>query len=189
MSYINFQVGEKFPLIIKEKGDGGIFQYDVNGAMFILKLSKVDIIAVEAFRTGKVELGLFFEKNIIFLLYKIDGVINGWADSPYTIHFHTEDQLPKLEDVKEKTLSLYLVHSELDILLSMRTVTLPDDFFDRLIDSVKSQQKAPFSKDGYVADIQQVWNKYSSEEMYEKAIAKHEIEFDIEAIKGNDEQN
>ena len=188
MSYVNFQVGEKFPLVIKAAGDGGIFQYDINGAIFILKLSKVDIIAIEAFRTGKIEIGLFFEKDVIFLLYKIDGIINGWADSPYTVHFHEEKQLPNLDSC-EKTLNLYLVHSQLDTLLSMRTEILPDEFFAKLVECVKEQQKKQFNEDEYVANINDVWNKYSSEEMYEKAIAKYEIKFDINAAKEISTQN
>ena len=52
---ISFQVGEKFPLPIKNQGDGGLFQVDSNGIMFILQLSHTDIIAIEAFRTGKME--------------------------------------------------------------------------------------------------------------------------------------
>ena len=37
--YINFQIGEKFPLPIKQQQDGGMFQIDANGIMFILQLS------------------------------------------------------------------------------------------------------------------------------------------------------
>ena len=58
MQYTNFQVGEKFPLPIQSQGDGGLFQIDINGAMFILQLSRTDVIAVEAFRTGRMELAL-----------------------------------------------------------------------------------------------------------------------------------
>ncbi|MBP2632435.1 MAG: hypothetical protein H6Q70_3063 [Firmicutes bacterium] len=181
MSYTSFQVGEKFPLPIKAQGDGGLFQYDINGAMFILKLSKVDLIAIEAFRTGKIELGLFVANDIIFLLYKIDGIINGWGDSPYSVHFHTEEQLPKLADVKGKTISLYLVDSHLDILLAMRTITLPDAFFDKLIESTKDQLAKPFNKDQYIANIQSVWSKYTSEAMFEHAIARHQTEIEIAA--------
>lgn len=179
MSYTNFQVGEKFPLPIKAQGDGGLFQYDINGAMFILKLSKVDLIAIEAFRTGKIELGLFVDNDIIFLLYKIDGIMNGWGDSPYSVHFHTEEQRPKLTDVKEKTINLYLVDSHLDILLAMRTITLPDSFFDKLIESTKDQLAKPFNKDQYIANIQSVWSKYTSEAMFKHAIAKHKTEIEI----------
>ena len=59
MEYTNFQVGEKFPLPIQHQGDGGLFQIDANGCMFILQLSNADVIAVEAFRTGELELGLY----------------------------------------------------------------------------------------------------------------------------------
>ena len=40
MSYTNFQVGEAFPLAIQASGEGGLFQFDINGPMFILKLNK-----------------------------------------------------------------------------------------------------------------------------------------------------
>ena len=182
MSYTNFQVGEKFPLPIQAQGDGGIFQYDVNGAMFILKLSKVDLIAIEAFRTGKIELGLFVEKDIIFLLYKIDGIVNGWGDCPYSVHFHTKDQQPNLENPTEKTISLYLVDSRLDILLAMRTVTLPDDFFNTLIESTKKQRTAEFNKDQYIVNIQSIWQSYSSDAMLTQAIARYETEIKIPLI-------
>lgn len=175
MSYTNFQVGEKFPLPIKAQGDGGIFQYDINGAMFILKLSKVDLIAIEAFRTGKIEIGLFSAQDITFFLYKIEGIFNAWGDCPYTAHLHTGDQAPKLADVKEKTINLYLVDGRLDLLLAMRTVTLPDAFFDTLISVTKQQLAQPFSNETYIPSIQNVWGSYTSEAMAEKALAKHII--------------
>ena len=56
---MNFAVGEAFPLPIAQKGDGAMFQIDRNGAMFILQLSAADVIAVEAFRTGRMEFALF----------------------------------------------------------------------------------------------------------------------------------
>lgn len=87
MSYTNFQVGEKFPLPIQAAGDGGLFQIDANGAMFILKLSRTDLIATEAFRTGKMEQRLFEEDGIAFFLYQIDGIFKeGWGDCPFSIH-------------------------------------------------------------------------------------------------------
>ena len=80
MSYTNFQVGEKFPLPIQAAGDGGLFQADANGLMFILQLSRLDVIAVEAFRTGKMELALYEEDGLLFFLYQIDGIFKaGWG--------------------------------------------------------------------------------------------------------------
>ena len=74
MQYTNFQVGEKFPLPIQSQGDGGLFQIDINGAMFILQLSRTDVIAVEAFRTGRMELALYEEDGLLFLLYQLLGL-------------------------------------------------------------------------------------------------------------------
>ena len=46
---VNFAVGEPFPLPILAQTDGGMFQVDKNGMMFLLQLSRTDAIAVEAF--------------------------------------------------------------------------------------------------------------------------------------------
>ena len=52
---MNFAVGEPFPLPILAQEDGGMFQVDKNGMMFLLQLSRTDAIAIEAFRTGEIE--------------------------------------------------------------------------------------------------------------------------------------
>lgn len=64
--YMNFQIGDKFPLPINIQQDGGMFQIDANGCMFILQLSRTDIIAIEAFRTGKMELALYEQDGLLF---------------------------------------------------------------------------------------------------------------------------
>ena len=53
MNPMNFEVGQPFPLPIQAVGDGGMIQADANGVMFILRLSRTDAVAVEAFRTGE----------------------------------------------------------------------------------------------------------------------------------------
>lgn len=184
MSYINFQVGEKFPLPIKAQGDGGIFQYDINGAMFILKLSTADLIAAEAFRTGRISLSLFVIDDIIFLLYKIDGITGGWGDCPYHLHSLTPTQRPDFEKMPEKILNLYLVDSRLDILLAMRTVTLSDAFSQALIRSAKQQLQHPLDHDQYIAKVQSIWNLYTPEQMAAQAIITQEIDLEIATKRG-----
>lgn len=180
MSYIQFQVGEKFPLPIKAQGDGGIFQYDLNGAMFILKLSRTDLIAIEAFRTGKVEIALFAEADILFLLYKIDGIVNGWGDCPYSVQSLPPAQRPQLDKMPEKSLNLYLVDSRLDLLLAMRTIQLTEAFQRLLIETLQRQAESPpLQPAEYAAKVQEIWSKYTSDAMYEKAIAKQEIALEI----------
>lgn len=175
MSYIEFQVGEAFPLPIKAQGDGGIFQYDVNGAMFILKLSRVDLIAIEAFRTGEIELGLFAEKGVTFFLYKIDGIVNGWGDCPYSARELPSNQRPNFEKQRDATLNLYLLDSRLNVLLAMRTATLADAFHDALVQLTKAQLKGSHSSGDYLMNVQSVWRRYTSSTMYENALATQKI--------------
>lgn len=177
MAYIEFRVGDKFPLPIRAQGDGGIFQYDENGAMFILKLSKVDLIAIEAFKSGKIELGLFMERNIIFLLYKIEGIFGDWADCPYTIHFHEPERRPDFTKAADRTLSLYLVDSRLDVLLAMRAEQMSDAFYSALAAMAKAQLEEPFERGAYTADVEAVWRAHTSREMAARAEVKQELSF------------
>ena len=125
MQYTNFQVGEKFPLPIQAQGDGGLFQIDINGAMFILQLSRTDVIAVEAFRTGRMELALYEEDGLLFLLYQIDGIFReGWGDAPFALHTLPAAQLPEPAKMTDPSLQLYLIDTRLQLLLAMRKVRL-----------------------------------------------------------------
>ena len=110
MSYTNFQIGEKFPLPIRQQGEGGLFQVDVNGAMFILQLAKSDIIAIEAFRTGEMELALCEEDGILFLLYRIPGIFKeGWGDAPLSFGSLAAEQRPSEKSLADGRLHLCLV--------------------------------------------------------------------------------
>ena len=85
--YTNFEVGQKFPLPIATQADGAMFQVDANGAMFILQLSRTDVIAREAFRTGEMEFAFYEQDGLLFLLYQIDGIFKeGWGDAPLSLH-------------------------------------------------------------------------------------------------------
>jgi hypothetical protein len=180
MSITEFKIGEKFPLAIQAAGDGGLFQYDVNGASFILKLSRFDLIAIEAFRTGKIELGLFSADNLFFFLYKIDGIFNAWGDCPFTVHTLNEGSLPKLDGEQNKDLSLYFIDSRTDMLLAMRTVRLSDAFWRALDGGIKAQLDAPQSSFEYSRRLQAVWQKFSSESMAENAAVRQEIGVEIQ---------
>jgi hypothetical protein len=172
MNYINFQVGEKFPLPIAASGDGGSFQIDRNGMMFLLQMSRTDIIAVEAFRTGKMEFALFKEGGILFFLYQIDGIFQaGWGDCPFAVGLLNPDQLPDPENFKDKTLHLYLIDTRLQVLLAMRRIELNDVFFQTLQEHTANQLKEDFKKADYIKRIQSIWQRFTSAQMREKAIA------------------
>ena len=175
MEYTNFQVGENFPLPIQASGEGGLFQFDINGPMFILKLNRSDLIAVEAFRTGKIEIALFFEDNILFFLFKVEGVLNDWGDCPSSPCTLNKNQLPNLTN-PQKDLALFLVDNNLNTLLSLRHISLSTEFYDCLNNCINNQLQDPLSIDVYQQKVQALWQKYTSAEMFNHAIATQTID-------------
>ena len=103
--YTNFEIGQKFPMPITTQADGAMFQIDANGAMFILQLSRTDVIAREAFRTGEMEFAFYEQDGLLFLLYQIDGIFKeGWGDAPLSLHNLKEGLMPTEKSLQDKTL-------------------------------------------------------------------------------------
>lgn len=182
MSYTNFQVGEKFPLPIRQQGEGGLFQVDANGAMFILQLAKSDIIAIEAFRTGAMELALYEEDGVLFLLYQIPGIFKeGWGDAPLSFGGLAEAQMPSAKSLADETLHLYLLDARLSILLAQREEAMPAPFAALLSRHTLAAVKSPQDPIAFTAHVHRVWQRMSPAAMREKAAAVWEVPL---ALKG-----
>ena len=179
-SYANFQVGEKFPLPIKNQQDGGLFQIDANGCMFILQLSRHDVIAAEAFRTGKMELALYEQDGLLFFLYQIDGIFKeGWGDAPFSLCGVKPELLPTEKSLADNTLHLYLVDTTLQILLAQRDIPIPTDFMDILQKHVEAQKANPLDEQALRLAIQTIWAQKSPAQMREAADSVIEVPLDI----------
>ena len=162
MDPMNFEVGQPFPLPIRAVGDGGMIQADANGVMFILRLSRTDAVAVEAFRTGEMELALYEENGVLFFLYKI---------APLGLHTLKPEQRPTAESLADPTLHLYLVESRLGILMAMRQAPMDEIFHDALKRHVEAQMKEPMDAGTFSARVQAAWSVRTSEEMRRAAVA------------------
>ena len=182
MSYTDFQIGEKFPLPIRQQGEGGLFQVDANGAMFILQLAKSDIIAIEAFRTGEMELALYETEGVLFLLYRIPGIFkDGWGDAPLSFGGLSKEHLPSEESLARASLHLCLVDARLSVLLAQREAQMPAPFADLLRRHTLSALKAPLAPQDFAVRVQSIWQRMSPAEMREKAAVVWEIPL---ALKG-----
>ena len=176
MSYTDFQIGEKFPLPIRQQGEGGLFQVDANGAMFILQLAKSDIIAIEAFRTGEMELALYETEGVLFLLYRIPGIFkDGWGDAPLSLALVKEELMPDEESLADPTIHLYLVDTKLKLLLAQRTARVPEAFADIIRQNVRAQKSAPLSMLAFQKKVAAVWAKKSPADLRAAASASHTL--------------
>ena len=147
---VNFAVGEPFPLPILAQADGGMFQVDKNGMMFLLQLSRADVVAVEAFRTGEIEIAVTEVDGILFFLYRIDGIFkDGWGDAPLSLSLVKDELLPSERDLRDPTIHLYLVDTNLTILLA-------------------------FQK-----NVSEIWAKYSAAKLRAMADAAHTLPLSI----------
>lgn len=182
MSHVNFEVGQPFPLPIRAKGDGGLFQIDTNGVMFILQLSRTDIIAVEAFRTGQMELALTEEEGLLFFLYRIDGIFKeGWGDAPLSLATLKEAQRPKSAVLPDAALHLYLVEPHLSLLLAQRTVTVSEAFRGALERHLARRLAAPLSEEVERQKIGEIYQRLTPAALREKAMAIQQLPLDIKA--------
>ncbi len=189
-NYANFQVGEKFPLPIKNQQDGGCFQIDANGCMFILQLSHHDVIAAEAFRTGKMELALYEQNGLLFFLYQIDGIFKeGWGDAPFSLLGIKPELLPTEQSMADHTLHLYLVDTTLQILLAQRDVPIPAEFMAILQKHIAAQKEAPYDEAALRLAIQTIWAQKSPAQMREAASSVIEVPLSIPVPPSKQKRN
>ena len=168
--YTNFEVGQKFPLPIATQADGAMFQVDANGAMFILQLSRTDVIAREDFRTGEMEFAFYEQDGLLFLLYQIDGIFKeGWGDAPLSLHNLKAELLPTEKSLQDRTMHLYLVDTTLQILLAQRDIEK----------HVAAQKRKPFSDEGFRKKVQRIWAQKSPAMMRKEAAAVQHVALSI----------
>lgn len=184
MSYTNFQVGEKFPLPIRQQGEGGLFQVDANGAMFILQLARSDIIAIEAFRTGEMEFALYESEGVLFLLYRIPGIFKeGWGDAPLSFSSLADEQMPSEKSLASDALHLCLVDARLSVLLAQREAKMPAPFAARIRRHALAAKETPLSPHAFAVRVQMIWQRMSPAAMRKKAAAVWEIPLALKGAK------
>ncbi len=182
-SYASFEVGQPFPLPIREKGDGALFQVDANGMMFLLKLSRTDVIAHEAFRTGEMELAFYEEGGILFLLYRIDGIFkDGWGDAPLSLVTLKAEHLPTEKSLEDNTLHLYLVDSTLEILLAQRDVQLSKETHALIRRYALEEVDAPATMDSFRQRLGAIWREKSPAAMRKDATSIEHIPLALSSI-------
>ena len=125
---------------------------------------------------GKMELALYEEDGVLFFLYQIDGIFKeGWGDAPLGLALLKPEEWPTEEILKDKTLHLYLVDSNLSVLLSLRQVQLGDGFHQVIRNYIEGQQAAKISPKEYTEKVHRIWQGLTSAAMREKAVAVQKV--------------
>ena len=125
---------------------------------------------------GKMELALYEEDGVLFFLYQIDGIFKeGWGDAPLGLALLKPEEWPTEEILKDKTMHLYLVDSNLQVLLSLRQVQLEDKFHQSVCDYIEKQRGTRLSPKEYTEKVHRIWQGLTSAAMREKAAAVQKV--------------
>lgn len=173
---VNFAVGDPFPMPVLAQTDGGMFQVDRNGMMFLLQLSRTDAIAVEAFRTAEIEIAVTETDGILFFLYRIDGIFkDGWGDAPLSLSLVKKEFLPDEKSLADPTIHLYLIDTNLKVLLAQRTARIPEEFAAVIRAHVRAEKEAPLSALAFQKKVAAVWANKSAADLRAMASAAHTL--------------
>ena len=149
-------IGERFDHDIPDDGMCVILN---SGAPLIVFNYSLTPREIKAFQDGDCSFGLFTEKDLIFLLFKIDGFME-WSDLAFTIHLAGDERID--DDPSYLPFSLVLVESQTQIIKGLRMVTVSPAFRNQLVSAIDNQAKTPFHTIHYYNAIGTVYEKYPS---------------------------
>ena len=152
------------------------FEYTSTGPMLIICMPALTRREIEAARKGRVELALYDHPPVIFVLCKIEGLLD-WSDCPFSVRLCKDEidlSLP-IEEGKGLGLQIVLVESTTGIVKALRLVGTSTEFARELRAAMVKQTIRPFSPDEYDRAIAEVYALYTSDQLLKRATARHAI--------------
>jgi len=131
----------------------------MNGAPMLTFNFSVTENNIAAFLHGSSSFGLFFEHNILFFLFKINGFLD-WSDLAFTINLAQNEKIADNKDYLP--FHLVLVESETHIIKALRVVTVSPAFRSILAKFTQQQAKVKFDTIDYYKKIGVLYETYPS---------------------------
>ena len=156
MDILKLTVGEKFDHDTPAEGMSIAL---INGApmpTFNFSVTKKDIAK---FLNGSLSFGLFFEQNILFFLFKIEGFLD-WSDLAFTIHLACDEKID--DNAGYLPFNLVLVESETSVTKGLRVVTASPAFKSTLARITQQQAREWFDTIDYYKKIGALYKTYPS---------------------------
>ena len=114
---------------------------------------------IAAFLNGASSFGLFYEQNVLFFLFKIEGFLD-WSDLAFTIHLAGD------EEVDDKAyylpFHLVLIDPKTKVVKGLRMVTVSPAFRTMISGILLQQSKQRFDTVDYFKRIELLYKSYPS---------------------------
>ena len=149
--------------------EGIRFNIDDSGCILQLFFSHPKERELESVKSDKkLEIGFYVEDEVMLLTFKF-GKMNR-VDAPYNINL--SKNLYKIQDI-ENGMGLALLVNMVDasngILKTNRLIGLPTDFSRKLKLAIEKQATMLFNEVQYDLKIREIYAKYCSDELYDRA--------------------
>ncbi len=165
MDILNLAVGEK---LVHDMPAESMSITLMNGAPMLTFNYSVTERDIDAFLHGSISFGLFFEKNILFFLFKIDEFL-AWSDLAFTIHLAGDEKIA--DNAGYLAFNLVLVESETSNIKGLRVVTVTPAFRSMLVKTIQQQAQERFDTIDYYKKIGDLYEAYpSASSMLKKAL-------------------
>jgi hypothetical protein len=168
--YQSLEVGKLFRPDVYSYPEQVQFEFEQSGPSLYIYFSQPTIKEIEAVRSGKFKIGFYETESIIFILVKFEGM--NWIDAPYTVHLSPPFEFMEELDSSPMLgfgLQIFLVDAATGILKVIRYVGLGHDFSVRLRDGILRQKGIPFDKGTYGFRLNEIYRRYSTDQLVDYA--------------------
>lgn len=154
MELPKLSVGERFDHDLQDEGISIVI---ADGSPLLTFNFTVSHSEIKAFSKGAASFALFYEQNMLFFLFKIEGFLD-WADLAFTIHLTGDDAIKP----GNAFLPIFLVLTEPNtkIVKGLRMVTVSPDFRMTLAECFRQQAEERFDTVAYLQMIDRLYDQY-----------------------------
>lgn len=154
MELLKLSIGERFD---HDMSDEDISIMIAEGFPIFTFNFSVSPSEIKAFSKGAASFALFYEQNMLFFLFKIEGFLD-WSDLAFTPHLTGDETIVP----GNAFLPIFLVLTEPDskIVTGLRTIIVSPNFRTKLAEFFREQAEEPFDTMAYYQKIDNLYDQY-----------------------------
>lgn len=161
--FFHLTVGEKFNRDLPDESMNILL---MNGSPMLTFNFSLTSKQISAFLNGTASFGLFYDRGMLFFLFKIDGFLD-WSDLAFSIHLAGGEKVEEGDGYLP--FNLVLIDSKTNIIKGLRMVTASPYFRSVLSELTQQQAKIPFDIIEHYKTIGELYEKYPSAPDFLKA--------------------
>lgn len=165
MELLKLSVGERFDHDMPDEGMSIMIAAGPPLLTFNLSVTPGEI---KAFSKGAASFALFFEQNVLFFLFKIEGFLD-WSDLAFTPHLAGGETI--VPGNAFLPIDIVLTEPDSKIVKGFRMVTVSPDFRMKLTEFFRQQAEERFETVAYLQKIGNLYDRYpTTTDLLNKAV-------------------